>query len=475
MGNPLRPFEEMELAVLAIPGTWSVLVMRSSLLSWRFLPLALLALSPASASAVELAVERHELSNGLSVLLHEDHAVPVITFQVFYRCGGRDEVVGATGISHLLEHMMFNGSEHYPPKAFDRLLEAAGGSSNGYTWKDVTAYMETFPPAALELVLDMESDRMRALSITPDNLEQERGVVAEERRWAVDNDNDGAQWEALVSLMFQAHPYRDPVVGWMDDIQAITLEQVQGWYDACYAPANALIVMTGDFDGADVLGRLEAKFGKLEPGVAKEHPPWNEPEQPGLRYAELHRPAGQISIVVGWVGPGGTDPQLAALELVDHALSTGRSSLLVDTLVYEQGLFTDLSISFLPLDQASMFLIYGNPAEDVEVDDALAALDAVVAQARETPLPEARLARARRQAELFLYDEIETVEGRADALGTWELHHGGTEGLATQPDRWAALTAEEIRAAAARWLHPDRRNVVVLFPVEDEAEEGGEE
>ncbi len=434
----------------------------------RFIPLASFVFVAKTAQAVELPVEKHELSNGLTVVVHEDHSVPMVTFQIFYQCGARDEVVGATGISHLLEHMMFNGSEHYPPKAFDRLLEAAGGSSNGYTWKDLTAYMETFPPAALDLVLDMESDRMRALSITADNLAQERGVVAEERRYAVDNDNDGAQWEALVSLMFQAHPYRDPVVGWMDDIQSITLEQVQGWYDACYAPANALIVLAGDVQPALVLEKLEAEFGELEAGVAKEHPPWNEPEQYGLRQAELHRPAGQVSVVVGWVGPGGIDPQLEALELLDHALSTGRSSLLVDSLVYEQELFTDVSISFLPLDQASMFLVYGTPAEGVDVGEALDALDAVVGQTRAGPLEDSRIERARRQAELFLYDELETIEGRADALGTWELFHGGTERLLSRPQRWASLTAVDIQQAAARWLAPERRSVVVLYPLEEE-------
>jgi zinc protease len=431
-----------------------------------------LSLTASPALGVELAVERHQLSNGLTVLLHEEHAVPVVTFQVFYRCGGRDEVVGATGISHLLEHMMFNGSEHYPPKAFDHLLEAAGGSSNGYTWKDQTAYMETFPPAALDLVLAMESDRMRSLAITPENLEQERGIVAEERRYAVDNDNDGAQWESLLSLMFQAYPYRDPVVGWMDDIEHFTQGDLQAWYDRCYAPANALIVLAGDIESQRALADLEQSFGGLEAGESVVHPRWNEPEQEGLRYAELHRPAGNISISVGYVGPAGDRPELLPLELLDFALSGGRSSMLIDELVHRQGVLLDVSTSLLPLEEASLFLIDAVPADGVSAQEALDAIEAQVASLREQPLDEARLARARRQLELGLYHDLETVEARADMLGSWELFQGGTAALFDRPAQWATLSAEDLRASAERWLTPERRSVVVLFPVD---EEGGVE
>jgi zinc protease len=436
----------------------------------RWVAIGVLSLLCAPAHALELAVERHRLSNGLPVLLHEEHAVPVVTFQVFYQCGGRDEVVGATGISHLLEHMMFNGSERYPPKAFDRLLEAAGGSSNGYTWKDQTAYMESFPPAALELVLDMEADRMRSLAITPENLEQERGIVAEERRWAVDNDNDGAQWEALLSLMFQAHPYRDPVVGWMDDIQHLSQEQLQAWYDRCYAPSNATIVMTGDIEPQTLLPQLEERFGALESGEPMGHPRWNEPEQQGMRYAELHRPAGQVSISIGYVGPAAADPELPALELLDYVMSGGRSSLLVDELVHRDEVLLDVGTTLIPLEQASLFLIDATPSPGVEVEDALEAIEAVLENLRRIPLEPDRLDRARRQLELSLYQDLESVEERADLFGSWELFYGGYERLLERPQEWTDSEPEALRAVAERWLDPHRRNIVVLFPTDEGAE-----
>ena len=433
--------------------------------------LAAIALFAPPTYAFELEVQRHQLSNGLTVLLHEEHAVPVVTFQVFYRCGGKDEVVGATGISHLLEHMMFNGSEHYPPKAFDELLEAAGGSSNGYTWKDQTAYMETFPPAALELVLDMEADRMRSLAITPENLEQERGIVAEERRWAVDNDNDGAQWEALLSLMFQAHPYREPVVGWMDDIEHFEPAQLQDWYDRCYAPSNALVVLAGDIEPGATLAALEARFGVLDAGEPMAHPRWNEPEQAGLRYAELHRPAGQPSISMGYVGPSSSDPDLLPLELLDYVMSGGRSSILIDELVHRDAVLLDVGTTLIPLEQASLFLIDATPAEGVTAEQAMEAIEAVVDTLRRLPVEPARLERARRQLELSLYQDLESVEERADLFGSWELFYGGNEVLLQRPAAWATLEPEQLRRAAERWLAPERRSVVVLFPTE----EGGEE
>jgi zinc protease len=436
--------------------------MASNLVSLRWIVAGIGSLLCAPAQALELAVERHSLANGLPVLLHEEHAVPIVTFQVFYRCGGKDEVVGATGISHLLEHMMFNGSERYPPKAFDRLLEAAGGSSNGYTWKDQTAYMESFPPAALELVLDMEADRMRSLAITPENLEQERGIVAEERRWAVDNDNDGAQWEALLSLMFQAHPYRDPVVGWMDDIQHLSRDQLQGWYDRCYAPANATIVMTGDFDSRAVLALLEDRFGGLEAGEPMVHPRWNEPEQ--------HRPAGQVSFSIGYVGPAASDPDLPPLELLDYALSGGRSSLLVDELIHRDEVLLEIGTTLIPLEQASLFLIDATPAPGVEVEAALEAIEAVIENLRRIPLEPGRVERARRQLELSLYQDLESVEERADLFGSWELFYGGYERLLERPERWSAAEPEQLRQAAERWLDPHRRNIVVLFPTDEGAE-----
>jgi predicted Zn-dependent peptidase len=433
--------------------------------SW-VVALALMA-SPPVARALTLEVERHTLTNGVPVLLRPMHAVPITTLQILYQCGSRDEVVGATGISHLLEHLMFDGSERFPAGSFDRLLEAAGGSSNGYTWTDVTAYMETFPPAALPLALDLEADRIRALALTPEVLEMERDVVSEERRQTVEDDDREAAWEALFSLVFQAYPYRDPVIGWMEDIQALTQAQVQARYELCYAPANALVVLTGDVAPAEALPALEAALGGLEAGAAVQHPRWNEPPQAGERRAVLWRAVPQPSFVVGYLGPAAADPDQPALELLDHVLSGGRSSVLVDALVYRREVLAEVSTTLLPMQAASLLLVEGTPADGVDPHTALAAVEEVLAQVRAVPLPAAALARARRAAERSLVEELEGVEGSADLLGTWELQAGGWERLTERPARWAEVSPEALRAVAARWLLPQHQNVVLVLPKED--------
>lgn len=412
-----------------------------------------------------LPVQRASLQNGMPLLLHEDHSSPIVTFQVFYRCGSRNETPGITGISHLLEHMMFNGSERYPPKAFDRLLEAAGGASNGYTTRDYTTYMESFPPSALPLVIDLESDRLRSLAITHENLEQERGIVMEERRWAVDNDNEGAIAELAEATLFLASPYRVPVIGWMGDIERIRQEDVQAWFDRCYAPANALIVVGGDIRPDKLVPELDKAFGTLPTGRPMSPPAWVEPAQEGLRYVELHRVASQTHLRVGYRGPSARDADMAGMELLDHILTNGRASLLVDRLVYQEGLFDELSSSLEPLEQSSMFFIDGILAEGVDPTQAADAIEALIDELRASPPSPDRVERARRQAEMMLYARMETVEGKVDLLGSWEILGPSAQAIAERPATWTQLSAEELRSVAARWLAPESRTLVVLQPL----------
>src|SRR5437660_4646308 len=198
--------------------------------------------------AKDFPVEEHALPNGLQIRLLQDRSLPVATLYSFFRVGSRNERPGITGISHLFEHMMFNGSKKYGPKEFDRRLEAAGGSSNAYTSNDLTAYYEDFASDALPLVLDLESDRMASLTIDDVSLAREREVVKEERRFRTDNDIDGMMDEALGALAFLAHPYRWPVIGWMSDIESITRKACERYFHTYYAPNNCTLILAGDFE-----------------------------------------------------------------------------------------------------------------------------------------------------------------------------------------------------------------------------------
>src|ERR671934_325789 len=216
--------------------------------------------------ARDFPVQEHALPNGLQIRLLPDRGLPIATLYSFFRVGSRNERPGITGISHLFEHMMFNGSKKYGPKEFDRRLEASGGTSNAYTSNDLTAYYEDFASEALSLVLDLESDRMGSLIIDDDSLARERDVVKEERRFRADNELDGMMDEALSALTFQAHPYRWPVVGWMTDLNRITRADCERYFRSYYAPNNCTLVLVGDFEPENALKRIEKLYGNVRRG-----------------------------------------------------------------------------------------------------------------------------------------------------------------------------------------------------------------
>src|SRR5947208_2060248 len=231
-----------------------VVMLLSDSMGWRWRTVSNFSSGPAPtrcvgesglASALELPVVARTLPNGLRVLVHEDHSAPVVSSYVFYHVGSRNEVRGATGISHLFEHMMFNGGKKFGPGVFDDLIEGNGGSTNGYTTRDYTAYLNNFPREALPVVLDLESDRMANLAITKQNLEQERGIVKEERRLRIDNEVWGVMDEALYLQAFVESPYRWNVIGFMPDIAHITLVQARAYFRTYYAPNHASVVLAG--------------------------------------------------------------------------------------------------------------------------------------------------------------------------------------------------------------------------------------
>src|SRR5437763_14876376 len=233
----------------------------------------------------EFAVQEHALTNGLQIRLLPDRGLPIATLYSFVRVGSRNERPGITGISHLCEHMMFNGSKKYGPKEFDRRLEAAGGTSNAYTSTDITAYYEDFAAEALPLVLDLESDLMSSLVIDDDSLQREREVVKEERRFRNDNYRDGMMHESLSALAFQAHPYRWPVVGWMTDLSRITRADCERYFRTYYAPNNCTLVLVGDFDPAEALRNVEKLYARIPRGDSLPEVASGEPPQKGERRA----------------------------------------------------------------------------------------------------------------------------------------------------------------------------------------------
>src|SRR6185436_18281493 len=249
----------------------------------RSISAALLMLSLVSVTvrAQSFDIKTRTLKNGMKILVQEDHSIPNATMYIFYRIGSRNERPGTTGISHFFEHMMFNGAKKYGPGQFDRVMEAAGGRNNAYTSYDVTAYQDWFPSSALELIYDLEADRIRDLSFDPKIIESERGVVASERRTSVESSNFGILDEQLWASAYTAHPYQWPVIGWMVDIENWTMADLKRHFEMGYSPSNATMIVAGDVK-ADEVFRLAERY--IEPIPSHDPPPkvtTQEPEQLG--------------------------------------------------------------------------------------------------------------------------------------------------------------------------------------------------
>ncbi len=422
------------------------------------------ALEPLAASVIEAT-----LPNGLRVRLLPSDAVPTCSYYTFFRVGARNERPGITGISHLFEHMMFNGAKKYGPGQFDRVLESSGGSSNAYTSNDLTVYYEDFMAEALERVIDLESDRMKSLQVTPKMLESERQVVMEERRLRVDNEIGGLMDEELSTLVWKAHPYRWPVIGWMKDIANITRQDCLDYFRTYYAPNNATVYLSGDFDPKHALKLLKKYYAGAKAGPPVPPVLDAEPEQKGERRALVHHPAQSPSLMIAWRGPRALDPDTLALDVLQYALSVGQSSRLTKALVFEQEVAVGVSVDWTWRFDPGAFTVVlelkpgGDPAK------AEAALYQQLQRVAEHGLEPRELEKAKNNLAAHLLRELATNNGRAHALGTYEIMLGSwREGLAL-PSRYEAITGEQVKQAAARYLTPERRAVVTLVPTDGAA------
>ncbi len=417
-------------------------------------------------SEKDFPVEERTLDNGLQIRLLPDRSLPVCTAYSFFRVGSRNERPGITGISHLFEHMMFNGSKKYGPKEFDRRLEAAGGSSNAYTSHDLTAYYEDFASEALPLVLDLEADRMASLTIDDDSLAREREVVKEERRFRTDNDIDGMLDEALGALSYFAHPYRWPVIGWMSDIEAITRQDCESYFRTYYAPNNCTLVLVGDFETAAAMREVQRLYGGIPPGGPRPEVPTGEPAQKGERRAEVRYPSQAPSVLAGFRGPAGRDADSLVLDLIETALSAGEGARLKRALVYEQELCVDAHVYFGWRIDPALFEISLKLNPGVDPARAESSLWAELSRISDEQISERELERAKNLVRNNLLRALSTTNGRAHTIGQIEMMLGSWRAMLDLPDRYAAITAADVQRVAQKTFAPHRRNVVTLTPGE---------
>jgi zinc protease len=405
------------------------------------------------------------LENGLRVLLQEDHRSPVASFQVWYRVGSRDERVGLTGLSHYLEHMMFKGTPTYGPRVYSRLIETVGGQDNAFTSHDATVYHVTVAAEQLDLVLELEADRMRHLLLDPREVDAERKVVMEERRTRPEDDPVGALAELFNAVAFVAHPYRLPTIGFAQDVERLAASDLRTWYDTYYRPNNSIVVAAGDFRAAELLEKIRTRFGAIARGADPPRVAASEPEQRGERRVWLRKEAQLPVIFAGYPAPNHRSEDAYPLEVLSTVLSGGRASRLYRRLVYEERLALEAGGDYtrLTLDPDT-FTFYVTVLPERTVEEAERALAAEVERLRTELISEEELQRAQNQLEaahLFAQDSVfnrAATLARYELLGSWRLRETYLAGI-------KAVTREDVRRVAERHLVVDRRTTAILVPV----------
>lgn len=425
---------------------------------------ALLPLTLTQGQAQEIKVTTHVLSNGMKILVHEDHDVPNVAMYLFYTVGSRNERPGTTGISHYFEHMMFNGAKKYGPKQFDIQMEKAGGRNNAYTSRDITAYTNWFPRSALDLMFDMEADRIRDLNFDPKIVESERGVVYSERRTSVDNSPFGVLYEQLNAAAYTAHPYGWPVVGWASDIEAWSMDDLKAHFRMGYAPNNCILVLTGDVTHDEVVA-LAKKY--LEPIPRQEPPPpvrTKEPEQLGERRVVVKRPAQLPLVFVSFHVPATKDTDAPALEVLSNVLTEGRSSRLYKRLVEKDQLTLNISGGAQDALDPTQFMFTMQVRTGVDPAKAEAALYEELALLAKDGITGEELAKARNQLVADFYRSLKTIAGKANLLGRYEVYHGDHRKLWTAVEELNKVTAGDVKRVAGKYFGEKNRTVATLIP-----------
>jgi zinc protease len=409
-------------------------------------------------------VQTATLSNGMKVIIQEDHNIPNVALYFFYKIGSRNERPGITGISHFFEHMMFNGAKKYGPKQFDNEMEKAGGNNNAWTSEDLTAYTDWFPSSALELMFDMESDRIRDLSLDPKMVASERGVVYSERRTSVDNNNFGILYEQMHAAAFTAHPYHWPVLGWPSDIEAWTQQDLKDYFAIGYAPNNCTMVVVGDVTVARVM-ELAKKY--IEPIPSHDPPPLvrtKEPEQLGERRVTVKK-AAQLPIqMVAYHVPEAKNPDAIVLDVAATVLSRGQSSRLYKRMIDEEPLALSVNGNAGDALDPTLMIFTIQPRNGVDPARTEKVLYEELERLQNTEIPARELQKAKNQLLTAHYSQLKTIAGRASLLGNYESIFGDYTKTFTIDKDYQAVTAADIQRVAKKYFTEKNRTVATLIP-----------
>ncbi|NNM51109.1 MAG: insulinase family protein [Pseudomonadales bacterium] len=421
------------------------------------------------ASNVEAATADMTLDNGLRVVVREDHRSPVVVVEVAYRVGAVDEKDGKTGLAHMLEHMMFKGTAKVPGEQYSRIVAHYGGEENAFTTDDFTAYYQVESADRLPLALELEADRMEGLSLKAEDFKEEHRVVMEERRWRIDDNPMALAGEHFSAVANMASPYRRPTIGWMPDIQGLTIEDVRDWYHRWYAPNNAVLVIVGDVDTKQVMAEAQHFFGGL-----KAHPlPFavvpREPEVPGQRCLKLHVKTQVPTLLMAFNAPGlrtaGHLEDVYALTMLAGILDQGDSSRMEQDLVRGQQIASTADVSYSGIARGDTLVEFsGIPAQGHGLADLRTAFMKEIKALQDKPPSDEEMKRVMAQlkaADIFSHDSLSGIAESLvgfEAIGlTWHDRDAYMEHL-------HQVTPEQVQAVARTYLVPERMTVGELEP-----------
>lgn len=444
-------------------------------ISHNFLKVCVLYLALVAPAIATAKVYEYQLDNGLKLLVKEDHRAPVVVSQVWYKVGGSYEHDGITGVSHALEHMMFKGTEKYPPGQFSRIISENGGRDNAFTGPDYTAYFQTLEKSRLKISFELEADRMRNLTLPKDEFLKEIEVVKEERRWRTEDKPQSYAYEVLMSTAFQTSPYRLPIIGWMQDLDNMTIEDLSDWYKKWYAPNNATVVVVGDVVPDEVYELAKKHFGPLPKGEPISMKVLNEVEQVGAKRVKVKRPAELPYLMMAYktpvIEPGSEDDnnwnwEPYALEVLAGIIDGGNSARLASRMIRGSQVAASADAGYrmaARLDQ--LFMFSGTPAKGKTVHDLEVAFRNEILDLQTKPVSDEELQRVKAQVVSSNVYEKDSVFYQAMILGTLETIGLSWKLADKYVERVNSITAEQVMEVAKKFLVDNRLTVAELEPL----------
>jgi zinc protease len=407
-------------------------------------------------------VRSFTLKNGMKFLIVEDHSIPNANMYIFYKVGSRNEYPGITGLSHFFEHMMFNGAKKYGPKQFDQVMEFNGGSNNAYTTPDVTVYTNWFPTSATEVIFDLEADRISSLSIDSAMVESERGVVLSEKSTGLENSPWRLLGENLQATAFQQGPYHWPVIGYDEDIKNWSIRDLEYYFKTYYAPNNAVVVMSGNIKYNDVK-KLAEKY--LEPIPAQPEPKavhLKESPQKGERRIVVQKQVATPYLAIGYHVPETKHGDYYALDILSSILSRGKSSRLYSALVDNKQLATAVFSDYREAFDPTLFTIYAMSNKDIKTEDLENAVYEELEKIKKDGVTADELQKVKNQKLIEFYNQVETINGKSNNIGTYEVFFGDYKKMFNAPAEYNKVNVDDIKRVANEYFKKSNRTVGIL-------------